>query len=111
MPCPNLPRPGSSVTLAVHNGIRIGTLLARVGNQVLVEYLMPGGTTGLVKSTDSYWEQRENGPHLNAWRRVGVGYQKVAKKWLSAMQDCQITWIRNPMIRKSGSEHNRSSPR
>lgn len=78
-------KPGDTFMINVNQGDRKALVLAIIGNQALIEYVMPAGSTALQIVTDG----RE---------QVGrsVSYPAVAAKWLRAIVDSGLEWEGNP---------------
>lgn len=72
--------------LAVNQGWREATCLAVLGDDALIEYEMPSGTTALriVLAADP------DGTYIN------MSYYDLPKKWLREMAAWGICWIGNP---------------
>jgi hypothetical protein len=82
-------QPGDTFTINVNQGDREAMVLAVIGNQALIEYVMPAGTTALQVVT----EGRE---------QIGrsVSYPAVPTKWLRAIVEDGREWEGNPQGRK-----------
>lgn len=82
-------KPGDTFLVNVNQGDREAMVLAVIGNQALIEYVMPAGTTALQIVT----EGRE---------QVGrsVSYPSVPTKWLRAIVEEGREWEGNPQGRR-----------
>lgn len=76
---------GDTFTISVNHGDREALALARIGNQVLVEYLMPAGSTAMQILTDG-----------NENRGRSVSYSSIPTKWLRAIVEEDNEWEGNP---------------
>jgi hypothetical protein len=76
---------GDTFTLNVNQGDREALVLARIGNQVLIEYAMPAGSTAMQILTDG----GEN-------RGKSVNYTGIPIKWLRAIVEEDNEWEGNP---------------
>lgn len=76
---------GQTFEVHINHGIRMATVLAVVGNKALVEYEMPGESTGLwlVDSQTQEYIRR-------------IPYARVSSKWLETMIHNKIEWIGRP---------------
>lgn len=78
-------KPFDSLTLTVNQGDRDAVVLAVRGDQALVEYVMPKGTTGLrILSADG----DDNGRT--------VSYTALSTDWLKAIVAADATWLGRP---------------
>jgi hypothetical protein len=71
----------------VNQGERDAYVLAVVGDEALIEYEMPAGTTAL-------WIIDANNPSPGCKRNVS--YKSCPKKWLEAMEEAGTVWENNP---------------
>ena len=78
-------KPGDTLELHVNQGEREAMVLARIGDEVLIEYEMPNGTSALVIA----WVN-----DLSA--RKSTSYRSLPLKWLRAVVDAQSGWIGQP---------------
>jgi hypothetical protein len=76
---------GDTFTIDVNQGPREAMALARIGNQVLIEYAMPAGSTALQILTDG-----------NEQRGRSMSYSSVPTKWLRAIVEDGYEWEGNP---------------
>lgn len=78
---------GDSFCLEVNQGEREAEVLAIIGDQALIEYLMPNGTSSLriVDRMD---------PDAKVYKNVT--YHRLPKKWIQAMDDAKTSWIGQP---------------
>jgi len=86
-----------SITVWSNQAEREGTVLALIGNEIIVEYEMPGTTSKWAghpaAPTSALRIMRfENGKEVGAYK--SVSYRNVPKKWLTAIKDAGMTdWI------------------
>lgn len=78
------PAPGSVVETFVNQGHRDAVVLAVIGDQALLEYTMPKGTTALRIVTAGADEYRQ------------VSYRDVPLKWLLAIDAAGQDWEGRP---------------
>jgi hypothetical protein len=81
---------GDMVRVYANQGYRPGTILAVLGDEALVEYEMPQGTTTL-------WV-------IDAHRAVpckirNLSYKRCPKKWKAALKESEMEWEGNPQNR------------
>jgi len=84
---PKLYRPGDALTIWVSKGNRLATVLAVKDGQILVEYNMPSGTTGLRFLRPPF----TSSTHVN--------YRALSSAWLQAIVDQRMTWVGKPFTR------------
>jgi hypothetical protein len=72
--------------LNVNQGKRKAFVLAVLGDEALIEYEMPAGTTAL-------WVINAHHPHPGCKRNVA--YNSCPKKWLRAMEEAGSVWEGN----------------
>jgi len=76
--------PGKVFTIWVNQGYRDATTLAVIGDEALIEYVMPRGTTAL-RIVDAYiWDGSKT-----------VSYKNVPRKWLKEIEEAGIPWEGN----------------
>lgn len=73
-----------SITEFVNQGERDGWVLAVIGNEMLIEYEMPAGSTAMV------YYLIKNGEHTN---RRTISYATCPKRWIAAMREAKMTWV------------------
>jgi hypothetical protein len=73
--------------LEVNQGEREAEVLAVIGDQALIEYLMPNGTSSL-----RIVDRME--PDARVYKNAT--YQRLPKKWVQAMDDAGSSWIGQP---------------
>jgi len=80
---------GQDIRLEIQKGVRPGRVLATIGDQMLVEYEMPEGTTSLtyVEGLDAHDDQLQGRRFRNPY-----GYERTPVKWLRQMVENQIEW-------------------
>lgn len=78
-------KPGDVTSLEVNQGVRDAVVLAVIGQQALVEYTMPGGT-----STLRLLDDRPGKPDRP------VSYWSIPMKWLVAIQAAGQDWEGRP---------------
>lgn len=83
---------GDEHWIEANQGERPATVLAVIGPEALLEYVLPGGRSALRLVPANYPRgQRDVGfPYKN------VSYQKLAKKWLLAMARDEVGWYASP---------------
>lgn len=79
---------GDSVNVTRNQGLREATVLAILGEEVLVEYEMPHQTTALSLMTLSSLEK-------DGWY-TSVSYRKLSRRWLLRLVQTGTGWIAQP---------------
>jgi hypothetical protein len=79
-------QPGAHVKVTVNQGQRPAKILARLGDNVLLEYTMPAGTTGLL-----VMDAAPDGS-LKPSKADAPSYRTCPKKWLQAIQAAGQEW-------------------
>lgn len=77
-------QPFDQLTVNVNQGQREAVVLAVVGDEALIEYEMPKGSTAL-------WVIHAGVPAVSYLRNIS--YKSCPKKWLVAMQEVGAEWI------------------
>jgi hypothetical protein len=80
-------KPGETTTIYINQGTRAAVVLATIGLEVLLEYVMPNGTTAL-----RIIDTRTDAPA----RGRSIGYAHMPIKWLRAIVDSGVEWDGNP---------------
>jgi hypothetical protein len=80
-------RPNDRLEVDVNQGVREAYVLAVLGDEALIEYEMPKGTTAL-------WVVSRYNPDPGC-RRV-ISYRSCPKKWLDAITDAGTVWECRP---------------
>lgn len=75
--------PRDQLVVDVNQGKREAYVLAVIGDEALIEYEMPGGTTAL-------WVIHAGRPHPRRIRNVS--YKSCTKKWLKAIEEAGTIW-------------------
>jgi hypothetical protein len=87
-------QPGDVFTKVINQGPRECEVLAKLGNEVMVEYEMPAGGTSLfimpAKTSDIDKLRHHSGGYKN------VSYSSIPTKWLEALVKEDVNWIGNP---------------
>lgn len=86
-------QPGQSITFWIQKGWRPGRVLAVIGQEALMEYEMPEGTTSLVfisADTQLTDEHVAKGTHFT---RNPYGYERLPLRWLKAIIDNDMEWL------------------
>ena len=83
---------GDTPYIWVNQGWRLSTVLATIGDEALLEYEMPNGSTALRIVPRSV----EHPINLRPQEYRNVSYRKLSRKWLKVMVDCQMDWIGMP---------------
>jgi len=73
---------GDDFSIWINQGFRDAVVLATVGEQMIVEYEMPAGTTALVRM--------DNLPCVQSGK--SVSYRSCPKKWVSAISEQSGEW-------------------
>jgi len=81
---------GDTIYVWQNQGHRQATVLACLDGQMLVEYQMPRGTTGLM-----IFHNQVPGYHVD-----NVTYKGLPKRWIAAMQSAGTSWIGQPQQNK-----------
>lgn len=79
-------KPNDSLRVDVNQGMRDAYVLAVIGNEALIEYEMPSGTTAL-------WVIRADRPEPHKIRNVS--YRSCPQKWLDAIEEAGTEWEGN----------------
>lgn len=66
---------GDTITIHANQAGRDGTIVARLGDEIMVEYTMPAGTSALRQI------------NLNTGREKSVSYRSLTTKWGNAIED------------------------
>lgn len=74
-------KPGDTFLISVNQGDREAMVLAVIGNQALIEYVMPAGSTALQIVTQGHEQHGRS-----------VSYPSVPIKWLRAIVDDGREW-------------------
>lgn len=77
--------PGDTFLISVNQGNRKAMVLAVIGNQALIEYVMPAGSTALQIVTEGREQLGRS-----------VSYPSVPTKWLRAIQEHGREWEGQP---------------
>lgn len=82
---------GDTSEIEVNQGLREAWVLAVIGDEALIEYEMPRGTTALWIVDAYFWGYKRN-----------VSYSNLPTRWLKAMIDEGVEWTHRPQgsIRK-----------
>ncbi len=84
---------GDYFYIRINQGDRHAEVLAVIGDQALIEYYMPNGTTALrvIDRRDPHGTEYEP-----RGKRGNVSYFRLPKKWSRAMEEAGSTWYANP---------------
>lgn len=77
---------GDQVSVTRNQGKREATVLAVIGDEVLIEYTMPKGTTSLNFTTHDAIENDQE-------QYKAVSYRNVPVKWLKAIVEEGLEWV------------------
>jgi len=77
-------RPNDSIEVYSNQAMRDGWVLAVIGDEILIEYEMPAGTTAMLKFTVLGGKLR----HMR-----NVSYRDCPKKWLAAIREAGMEWV------------------
>ncbi len=78
--------PRDQLTVNVNQGDREAVVLAVIGDEALIEYEMPAGSTAM-------WVIHACYPHPGKIR--SISYKSCPKKWLAAIEESGQEWIGN----------------
>jgi len=98
-------QPGDNIEVWANQAEREGTVLAAIGDQIILEYDMPGTTSqwGYNRRTGQYRHPAQPSSALRIVTTIGhemvggytaVSYNRVPKKWLAAIRAAEMTdWV------------------
>ena len=83
---------GEWFTLAINQGQREAEVLATIGDEALVEYTMPAGTSALhiMNRKTSRGEKKAHGGGTS------ISYSKLPVRWIEAATEQAGVWVANP---------------
>lgn len=90
---------GDNVSVHRNQGDREATVLAVIGDEVLIEYTMPKGTTALnITTHKALFDDEHAGYDANhVWHEGGqykaVSYRGLPTKWLKAVVEEGLEWV------------------
>ena len=78
---------GQELNIWVNQGFRHAKVLAVLGPEAILEYVMPGGRSALRKVPHAHWRSADPGrPYKN------VSYRQIPKVWLIAIIRDGVDW-------------------